>query len=37
MLNIGTKVNVINQRFTVKCNFKTLDIELSTYFWLNKI
>jgi len=31
MLNIGTKVNIINQRFAMECNFKTLDVELPTY------
>ena len=36
MLNINTKVNIVNQRFAIGCNFKTLDIELSTYSWLNK-
>ena len=36
MLNISTKVNVINQRFAVKYSFKTLDIELPTYSQLNK-
>ena len=36
MLNIGTKVNIINQRFAIECNFKTLDVELPTYSQLNK-
>ena len=36
MLNIGAKVNIINQRFTIECNFKTLDVELPTYSQLNK-
>ena len=36
MLDIGTKVNVINQRFAIECNFKTLDVELPTYSQLNK-
>ena len=36
MLDIGAEVNVINQRFAVECNFKTLDAELPTYSWLNK-
>ena len=36
MLNIGTEVNIINQRFTIECNFKTLDVELPTYSQLNK-
>ena len=36
MLNISVKVNVINQQFAIKCNFKTLNIELPTYFQLNK-
>ena len=36
MLNLGAEVNVINQRFVIECNFKTLDIELPTYSWLNK-
>jgi hypothetical protein len=31
MLNISTKVNIVNQRFTIECNFKTLDVELPTY------
>jgi hypothetical protein len=31
MLNIGTKVNIVNQQFAIKYNFKTLDIELPTY------
>ena len=31
ILDIGTKVNVINQRFTMEYNFKTLDAELPTY------
>ena len=36
MLNIGTKVNIINQRFAIECNFKALDVELPTYSQLNK-
>ena len=36
MLDIGAEVNIVNQRFTIECNFKTLDAELPTYFWLNK-
>ena len=36
MLNIGTKVNIINQRFIIEYNFKTLNIELPTYSQLNK-
>ena len=36
MLNIGAKVNIVNQRFAIECNFKTLDVELPTYFQLNK-
>ena len=36
MLNIGTKVNIVNQRFAIECNFKTLDVELPTYSQLNK-
>ena len=36
MLNIGTKVNIVNQRFAMECNFKTLDAELPTYSQLNK-
>ncbi len=36
MLNIGAKVNIVNQRIAIECNFKTLDIELSTYSQLNK-
>ena len=37
MLDIGAEVNIINQRFTMEYNFKTLDAELPTYSWLNKI
>ena len=37
MLNLGAKVNIINQRFAIECNFKTLDVELPTYSQLNKI
>ena len=37
MLNIGTKVNIVNQQFAIECNFKTLDIKLPTYSQLNKI
>ena len=37
MLDIGAKVNIINQRFAVECNFKTLNAELPIYFQLNKI
>ena len=36
MLNIGAEVNIVNQQFTIECNFKTLDIELPTYSQLNK-
>ena len=36
MLNIGTEVNIVNQRFAIECNFKTLDVELPTYSQLNK-
>ena len=36
MLNISTKVNIVNQQFAIEYNFKTLDIELPTYFQLNK-
>ena len=36
MLNISAEVNIVNQRFTIECNFKTLDVELSTYSQLNK-
>ena len=36
MLDIGTKVNIINQRFAIEYNFKTLDVELPTYSQLNK-
>ena len=36
MLNIGAEVNIVNQRFAIECNFKTLDVELPTYSWLNK-
>ena len=36
MLNISTEVNIVNQRFAMECNFKTLDVELPTYSWLNK-
>ena len=36
MLNIGTKVNIINQQFVMEYNFKILDVELPTYFQLNK-
>ena len=36
MLDIGAEVNVINQRFAMECNFKTLNAELPTYSWLNK-
>jgi len=31
MLNLNTKVNVINQQFIIEYNFKTLDTELPTY------
>ena len=37
ILNISTEVNIINQRFTIKYNFKILNIELPTYSQLNKI
>ena len=36
MLNLNTKVNVINQQFIIEYNFKTLDTELPTYSQLNK-
>ena len=36
ILNIDAEVNIVNQRFTMECNFKTLDVELPTYSWLNK-
>ena len=36
MLNISTKVNIVNQRFTIEYNFKILDIELPIYSQLNK-
>ena len=36
MLNLSAKVNVINQQFAMEYNFKILDIELPTYFQLNK-
>ena len=36
MLNISTKVNIVNQRFAIECNFKILDAELPTYSQLNK-
>ena len=36
MLNIGAEVNIVNQRFAIECNFKTLDVELPTYSQLNK-
>ena len=36
MLDIGAEVNIINQRFTIEYNFKTLDVELPTYSQLNK-
>ena len=36
MLNIGAKVNIVNQRFAMECNFKILDVELPTYSQLNK-
>ena len=31
MFDINTEVNIINQQFTIKCNFKTLDAELFIY------
>jgi hypothetical protein len=31
MLDIGAKVNIVNQRFAIEYNFKTLDVELPTY------
>ena len=31
ILNLSIKVNIINQRFAIEYNFKTLDIELFTY------
>jgi len=36
MLNISAKINMVNQRFIIEYNFKILNIELPTYFWLNK-
>ena len=36
MLNISTKVNIINQQFAIKYNFKILNAKLFIYFWLNK-
>ena len=36
MLDISTKVNIVNQRFAIECNFKTLNAELPTYSQLNK-
>ena len=36
MLNIGTKVNIVNQQFAIEYNFKILDVELPTYSQLNK-
>ena len=36
MLNINTKVNIIDQQFAIECNFKTLNVKLPTYSWLNK-
>ena len=36
ILNIGTKVNIVNQQFAIECNFKILDVELPTYSQLNK-
>ena len=36
MLNINTKVNIVNQQFTIECNFKIFYMELLTYFQLNK-
>ena len=37
MLNLNIKVNVINQRFAIKYNFKIFNTELPIYFQLNKI
>jgi hypothetical protein len=31
MLNISTKVNIVNQQFAMECNFKIFNIELPTY------
>ena len=31
ILNISIKVNIINQRFAIKCNFKTLNVKLPIY------
>ena len=36
MLNISAEVNIVNQRFAIECNFKTLDVELPIYSQLNK-
>ena len=36
MLNISAKVNIVNQQFAIKCNLKTLDVELPIYSQLNK-
>ena len=36
MLDIGAEVNIVNQRFAIEYNFKTLDAELPTYSQLNK-
>ena len=36
MLNLSAEVNIINQQFVIKYNFKILDIELLTYSQLNK-
>ena len=36
ILNIGAKVNIVNQQFAIEYNFKTLDVELPTYSQLNK-
>ena len=36
ILNISAKVNIVNQQFTIECNFKILNIELPTYSQLNK-
>ena len=36
ILNISTEVNIINQQFTMECNFKIFNTELPTYSQLNK-
>ena len=36
MFNLSAKVNIINRRFIIECDYKILDVELSTYSQLNK-